>query len=371
MSVRFLVYAFIIFISINYGISIKWGDECLLENGQNGVCVEASRCEQVYKSIKLGVGKLPKLCEYKGKHTTVCCNDKNVTQITGVRSVQACNNWNRFRIVPKISLIIGGGGEPSLLAEFPHMAALGYAVNGSNETVWGCGGSLISLKFILTASHCLNTTEFGAVKYVRLGALNISDSVSKTFEDFQVLRVHRHPLYKRPSKYNDIALLELDRLVKTTLYIQPACLNINITDSPHNLIATGWGLLSFFGRAAEHLQKLYLNHVNNTKCRLNYDVNERSLNKGIQEQHQICAGFVGRDTCKGDSGGPLQFKNPRGTYYIYGITSFGKPCLLTPSPGVYTRVAYYIDWIENIVWPNGSSYYYYLELFSKVRNIKL
>lgn len=56
---------------------------------------------------------------------------------------------------------------------------------------------------------------------------------------------------------------------------------------------------------------------------------------------------------QGDSGGPLQFEDtkPISHYTIVGITSFGKACGVANSVGVYTRVAQYIDWIEDIVWP--------------------
>lgn len=56
---------------------------------------------------------------------------------------------------------------------------------------------------------------------------------------------------------------------------------------------------------------------------------------------------------QGDSGGPLQIYHSNDDiecmYDIVGITSFGKAC--SGSPGVYTRVSKYIEWIENIVWP--------------------
>lgn len=61
-----------------------------------------------------------------------------------------------------------------------------------------------------------------------------------------------------------------------------------------------------------------------------------------------------KDSCEGDSGGPLQYY-PRGEKEIssiVGVVSFGIVCGST-LPAVYTRVAHYINWIEPIVWPNG------------------
>lgn len=60
---------------------------------------------------------------------------------------------------------------------------------------------------------------------------------------------------------------------------------------------------------------------------------------------------------QGDSGGPFQrvFKETlvsKNITYVFGITSFGRGCA-TGSPGVYTRVTAYLDWIESIVWPTN------------------
>lgn len=54
-----------------------------------------------------------------------------------------------------------------------------------------------------------------------------------------------------------------------------------------------------------------------------------------------------------DSGGPIQVSTATNIclYHIVGITSFGSPfCGQRNSPGVYTRVSSYLDWIESKVW---------------------
>lgn len=68
---------------------------------------------------------------------------------------------------------------------------------------------------------------------------------------------------------------------------------------------------------------------------------------------QVCAydPNAKNDACGGDSGGPLQFSDS-GISTIIGVTSFGLSCG-TSFPSISTRVAFYIDWIESIVWSNS------------------
>ena len=61
------------------------------------------------------------------------------------------------------------------------------------------------------------------------------------------------------------------------------------------------------------------------------------------------------DSCQGDSGGPLQvYRGTSSIPYVLGIVSFGISCG-TSLPAVYTRVAFYNEWIAQHVWPELES----------------
>ena len=53
---------------------------------------------------------------------------------------------------------------------------------------------------------------------------------------------------------------------------------------------------------------------------------------------------------QGDYGGPLMCRLPgQENWKLFGIASFGRQCGARHSPGVFTRVVKYIDWIQNIL----------------------
>lgn len=47
------------------------------------------------------------------------------------------------------------GGKDAKPQEFPHMALIYYQPEENGKKVWGCAGSIISEKFILSAAHCM------------------------------------------------------------------------------------------------------------------------------------------------------------------------------------------------------------------------
>lgn len=96
-----------------------------------------------------------------------------------------------------------------------------------------------------------------------------------------------------------------------------------------------------------------LEQCNTTLVQFNLEANEPALRNGLTSS-QYCAYDPDgkKDACQGDSGGPLQsFPETENIAEIAGVVSFGAGCG-TRMPSVYTRVAFYLDWIEPIVWPN-------------------
>ena len=96
-----------------------------------------------------------------------------------------------------------------------------------------------------------------------------------------------------------------------------------------------------------------LSVCNTTILEWNRERNLPFLRGGIGES-KYCAYDAGtrNDSCQGDSGGPLQvFRSDSNTTQVIGVVSFGFGCG-TALPSIYTRVAYYFEWIKSHVWPD-------------------
>ncbi|XP_055542126.1 uncharacterized protein LOC129727892 isoform X2 [Wyeomyia smithii] len=128
--------------------------------------------------------------------------------------------------------------------------------------------------------------------------------------------------------------------------VTPACLWIDNEVPFKALDATGWGDTGFAQERTPSLLKVTLKPTTHVECSEIYGNTNRLLRDGLK-QTQICAGDKFMDTCPGDSGGPLQIKllhNGKVSPFLVGVTSFGSACG-TSTPGVYTRVSSYYQWI--------------------------
>jgi secreted trypsin-like serine protease len=78
---------------------------------------------------------------------------------------------------------------------------------------------------------------------VLLGAVDINDP-GFSAQKYHVQKIILHPEYSPATMYNDIALIELDRTVKFSEHIQPACLYTKSDIPEFGLKVTGWGATS-------------------------------------------------------------------------------------------------------------------------------
>lgn len=313
------------------------GDKCPWKE-TTGICTSITNCPPAIEALRNRFR--PYTCGFNGIYPIVCCPSANR------KSDEKCKYYERTN--PKKNRIVGG--KDAYKGEFPHMAALGYPSNGI--ILWQCGGSIISEKFILTAAHCLVDNKGVSVELVKVGIVNITDPQGR---NYQVVKRIPHPEYNPPLVYNDLALLELGEVIAFTIFIKPACLRDPFQDkNPDVLVATGWGLTESGGDQSQILQKVSLNTFTEDECKRIYKPSQRRLTYGVQQDKQMCVGGrnADKDSCQGDSGGPLQSPNTNGVLFnVVGVTSFGKVCGVSNVPGVYTRVYYYVSWIEKNVWP--------------------
>ncbi|KAJ0178346.1 hypothetical protein K1T71_006169 [Dendrolimus kikuchii] len=279
------------------------------------------------------------------RQNQVCCRRPlrpqagNIGQC-GIRHSQGING----RI--KTPSYVDGESE---FGEYPWQVAI--LKKDPKESVYVCGGTLIDGLHIATAAHCIKSYK-GFELRVRLGEWDVNRDVEfYPYIERDVLSVHVHPLYYAGTLDNDLAILKLDRPVDWTKYphISPACLPDKYTDyAGQRCWTTGWGKDAFGdnGKYQNTLKEVDVPILSHGQCqqqlrqtRLGYNY---ELNQGF-----ICAGGEeGKDACKGDGGGPLVCERG-GTWQLVGVVSWGIGCGQVGVPGVYVKVAHYLDWIAH------------------------
>lgn len=100
-----------------------------------------------------------------------------------------------------------------------------------------------------------------------------------------------------------------------------------------------------------------LSECNQIYLDYNLGANHIQLKNGITESQYCAHNPNGKnDFGQGGSGGPLQVMLNSDTVHVVGIASFGVSN--SRLPVVFTRVAYYAEWIaENISWESEDRFY--------------
>lgn len=225
------------------------------------------------------------------------------------------------------------GGQEAKPHEWPYMASV--QVNGTHV----CGGTLLSQSWVLSAAHCLDGLVQNESLQVLLGAHSLSQpEPSKRLYD--VLRAVPHPDSRPQGIEHDLLLLQLSQNASLGPAVQPLLLQPKDQDLAAGTLCdvTGWGVVSHAGRKPDRLQHLRLPIMDRDTC------NQRSHHDGAITENMICAQSNRKDSCRGDSGGPLICGG-----MAEGVVAWGsRVCGNRRKPGVYTRLGPYIDWIRNV-----------------------
>ncbi|XP_012814580.1 tissue-type plasminogen activator isoform X1 [Xenopus tropicalis] len=239
------------------------------------------------------------------------------------------------------------GGRGTQITSHPWQAAIFYVSRRFAGEHFLCGGTLIHSCWVLSAAHCFNEISNAEQLRVILGR-TMQREPGDEEQKFTVEQLYVHSEFDANTFDNDIALLKLystsGSCAKETESTRPAC----IPDSGLTLPDWTECEISGYGKH-EELALLYSEQLKEGHVRLYPDsmcTPERLSNQEVT-QNMLCAGDTRNldDACKGDSGGPLVCPH-EGRMHLMGIVSWGIGCGKKDTPGVYTRVTRYTNWIR-------------------------
>lgn len=197
-----------------------------------------------------------------------------------------------------------------------------------------------------------------------------AEDCAEPYQDIPVDKFIKHEQYSASRKNNDIALIKLAKPARLNFSkysiqysqlnvssfclfhysdVQPICLpfpELLRSTIPGNMIVSGWGVTEDRKNKSSKLRYALVPIVEPDQCRRSLRVLSDAV---TMDEGQVCAGGGSdrADNCHGDSGGPLQYFGKQAVV-IHGIVSWGQDsCGELNTPGVYTKVSHYLDWIIN------------------------
>ncbi|KAK4878211.1 hypothetical protein RN001_010717 [Aquatica leii] len=184
-----------------------------------------------------------------------------------------------------------------------------------------CGASLLTNDTALTAAHCTDKRKANELT-VRAGANYTNGDYGQLIK---VLKIKQHPDFNPKSGNYDVSILKLVSAVKDGKKV-----NLSSADEIVPIGATAevvsW-IKTFHDNYETYLiQKLQIQQITINKCNTSYD--------GAITFTMFCFTSHKRDTCEGDMGAPLLYKNKQ-----IGIVSSRLGCGRPKYPGVYVNVA--------------------------------
>jgi len=226
------------------------------------------------------------------------------------------------------------GGRPARAEEFLECVAVG------NDAGWGCTGTLIGPRVVVTAGHCaeLSTRVFFGTDV---------DDFPRRGRVVRVKQGFRHPSYRAGAEENDLTILVLDEEI---VNIEPrGFAPTELIDHARNARVVGFGHHDEKGSVGYGIKRLVDVPIVSSSCTGSSNGQPDSERYRCFRNLEIVAGRrdLGKDSCSGDSGGPLYFADANGSWWLAGATSrassrTGRTC---GDGGIYVRVERYREWM--------------------------
>ncbi|MEO5741877.1 MAG: trypsin-like serine protease [Vicinamibacterales bacterium] len=226
--------------------------------------------------------------------------------------------------------VIGGARVP--VNEFLDCVAVG------NDSQWGCTGTLIAPKVVLTAGHC---ADFAT-------RIFIGTDVTQPGAVVKVKRRVRHPQYHQ-GKHNDLMVLILEKSVDG---VAPRTFAKKAkVDAATDGRVMGFGNTDAGGTLGYGQKRFVDVPVASPHCRGQINGEDDNVTYGCDVGLELVAGrpLLARDSCTGDSGGPFYLQQGN-QWLLAAATSRATDSAMNNcgDGGVYVRVDRYRTWINSI-----------------------
>ncbi|XP_062700832.1 uncharacterized protein LOC109422070 [Aedes albopictus] len=253
--------------------------------------------------------------------------------------------------------LVGKGSEVEE-GHWPWHAAVFQRLKSDDPFKYGCGGTLVNERHVLTAAHCvvkrIARNQLPAITYeieLHFGQhqlSNVTDSV--VIRD--VSKAHVHPQYAL--NRNDIAVLAMRLPVDYSDTVIPICLDQKVDSDLRELEGqrgwiTGWGKTEN-GNLSDILQTASMTVIGYVSCLKD----DPLLNGHVLNENVFCAGSQNKADPGLASSGSGMYISDGDRWILRGIVSLGKynelkqevePLKYT----VFVNVQPYLIWIKEVI----------------------